>query len=238
LLEGIYSGHFAPGEKLPKESELSTIFGVSRPTVREALRSLTVRGLIYTVPGAKGGSFVTSIDHESLGDVVQESMHALLGVRALTLNELTQVRFLLEVPSARLAAELRSEEQLDALRAIVETQHDPSLSDERIAELDRGFHGAIADASRNRVLAAFVTALHRVTNPVSLLAMTQQVKEATVRQHRKIVQAIGRRDGEQAGDQMQAHLEFVSRHSTRGEHDVAPNSDAVTRLSAARRARR
>jgi DNA-binding FadR family transcriptional regulator len=232
----IYAGHFAPGERLPKESELAAIFSVSRPTVREALRSLAVGGLIYTVPGAKGGSFVTSIDHESLGEVVQESMGALLGLRALTLGELTQVRLLLEVPSARLAAELRSDEQVTILKTIVETQHDPSLSDHRIAQLDYSFHGTIADASGNRVLAAFITALHRVTHPVAFLSITDEVKRKTVVQHHKIVDAIERRDTEDAAEQMRAHLEFVSAHSAPGEHDLAPAVGVLGTKRAAARA--
>ena len=64
LREAIYAGRFAPGQKLPSEADLGKLFAVSRPTVREALRSIAAAGLIRTVPGAQGGSFVSSLDHE------------------------------------------------------------------------------------------------------------------------------------------------------------------------------
>jgi GntR family transcriptional repressor for pyruvate dehydrogenase complex len=214
LREAIYGARFTPGQKLPSEAELAKLFAVSRPTVREALRSLSAAGLIRTVPGARGGSFVSSLDHESLGDALRESMRALLGLRALTLGELTQTRELLEVPSAQLAAELRSDEQIQAMKDIVEAQHDRGLSAERIAELDRSFHGTVADASGNRVLAAFVTSLHRVTNPVNLLVMSDEVKHDTVVQHHRILAAIERRDSEAAGAAMETHLRYLERVST------------------------
>jgi len=220
LREAIYAGRFAPGQKLPSEADLGKLFAVSRPTVREALRSIAAAGLIRTVPGAQGGSFVSSLDHESLGNALRESMGALLGLRALTLDELTQMRVLLEVPSAQLAAGLRSDEQVQAMKDIVEAQHNRSLTVEQIAELDRSFHGTIADASGNRALAAFVTSLHRVTNPVRLLAMSDEVKHDTVVQHHKILSAIERRDADAAGAEMASHLKYLERVSTYPDAEV------------------
>src|SRR5262245_61064602 len=74
LREAIFSGTFRRGDKLPSETELSEQFVVSRTTVREALRALAAEGLIRKVPGAGGGSFVETVDDESLGSWLSESM--------------------------------------------------------------------------------------------------------------------------------------------------------------------
>ena len=70
LREAILEGHFAQGDKLPPETELATQFGVSRPTVREALGALVSAGLIRKIPGVAGGSFVNTVTPDSLSQML------------------------------------------------------------------------------------------------------------------------------------------------------------------------
>ena len=72
LREAILVGQFAQGEKLPPETELARQFGVSRPTVREALGALVSAGLIRKIPGVAGGSFVNGVNPDSLCQIVRE----------------------------------------------------------------------------------------------------------------------------------------------------------------------
>ena len=109
LREAIFQGVFEQGGKLPSETELASRFSVSRATVREALRSLASTGLISKVPGAAGGSFVNSFDHESFSVSLVQSMDNILRLGSIDYQEVAQVRELLEVPSASLAAVHRGE---------------------------------------------------------------------------------------------------------------------------------
>ena len=104
LRELIVSGRLAQGERLPTETLLSAEVGVSRATVREALRLLAAQGLIRTTKGAGGGSFVTmpSVDH--ISDSLSSNIALLADARDLTLEDLIEARELLEVPAARFAA--------------------------------------------------------------------------------------------------------------------------------------
>src|SRR5581483_9997186 len=159
----IRSGVVKTGQKLPTEVALSRDFGVSRTTVREALRSLVADGLIEKVPGAGGGSFVRMLDSHSFGIELGQDIENLLRVGSIVYYEAADVRRMLEVPCVRLDAEHRTDEEAAELREIVDKQKTLSYDDPRVPELDVRFHSLIGKASGNRVAAAFVDALHRVT---------------------------------------------------------------------------
>ncbi|WP_028924809.1 FadR/GntR family transcriptional regulator [Pseudonocardia acaciae] len=212
IRELIFSGELQGGERLPPEAELARQFEVSRTTVREALRSLSTQNLIDKHPGAGGGSFVRRINYEALGAQLQESLHNLLTLGTLDAEEVAMVRQYLEVPSTRLAAEHRTDDDLRTLREIVERQRTISVDDPEVPELDKRFHAAIAKASRNRVLASFVHALHQETEPVHYLALSPEVGRETVRQHQQIVKAIDARDADAAEKAIVAHLTYLREH--------------------------
>ena len=128
----ILSGELKSGEMLPSEAELARQFNVSRGTLREALRVLASQHLIYKVPGARGGTFVQSVDYSALGDVVTDSVDNLLALGSIRFDEVTHMRELLEVPSVRLAAEHRSADDLAKLHEIVDRQKAASVDDPSI----------------------------------------------------------------------------------------------------------
>jgi len=115
----IVTGRIRPGQRLRSEAALCDQFGVSRATVREALRVLSSQNLIRTSKGAGGGSFATvpSVDHvsESLG----ESLNLLASSDFVTLEELIEAREMLEVPAARLAARRGDPDRIAMLRAAI-----------------------------------------------------------------------------------------------------------------------
>src|SRR3954471_9596769 len=110
LREAILAGHFSPGDKLPPETQLAEQLGVSRPTVREALGSLVTSGLIRKIPGVTGGSFVNTVTPDSLSQMLSESMDTIVRIGALSIDEITEVRRVLEIPAAQWAARNRSDE--------------------------------------------------------------------------------------------------------------------------------
>jgi GntR family transcriptional regulator, transcriptional repressor for pyruvate dehydrogenase complex len=211
IREAILSGIFKRGEKLPSEAELAENFAVSRTTVREALRSLAAAGLISKVPGASGGSFVQVIDYRSLGGVLGDSIVNTLRLGTVEYDEVAQVRYLLEVPSAKLAAANRTEEDVQALRSIVDRQKEITFDHPDVPGLDMDFHSAIGDASGNRVLASFVTALHRAIRPVLAKHLDAKAGRDTVRQHAAIVKAISEGDAQAAAGAMEKHLNYLQR---------------------------
>lgn len=208
----ILSGSLGPGERLPGEIELAQQFGVSRATVREALRSLATQDLIEKTPGAGGGSFVRSSDASSLRVVLANSMHNLLALGSIGFEEVAIVRQHLEVPSVRLAATNRTEDDLAELYEILDLQKSISVEDPRVAGLDERFHVTIARASGNRVLASFVSALHTQTEPVHYLDLSPEVGRTTVLQHQQIVQAIADQDSHAGATAMIEHLTYLREH--------------------------
>jgi len=214
LREAILDGHFAQGEKLPAETELAQQFGVSRPTVREALGALVSSGLIRKIPGVAGGSFVNTVTPDSLSQMLSESMDTIVRIGALDIDEITAVRRVLEIPAAQWAARNRSQADIDAMRKVVELQKSTTLDDPDIPTYDLRFHTAIGRASGNRLLEAFIAAVHDATHPAQFLELTREVATKTVKQHIAIVTAIESGDSDAAGDAMREHLDFVLRYST------------------------
>ena len=208
----ILSGTLRSGERLPGELELAQQFGVSRTTVREALRSLAAQNLIVKTPGAGGGSFVRSIDLSSLRSALMDSVHNLLALGSIGFEEVALVRQHLEVPAVRLAALHRSDDDLRELQEVLDMQKSISVDDDRVPALDERFHGIIARASGNNVLASFVSALHLETEPVHYLDLSPEVGRTTVRQHQRILRAITDRDPDEGEAAIIEHLTYLREH--------------------------
>lgn len=182
--------------------------------MREALGALVSGGLIRKIPGMAGGSFVNTVTPDSLSRMLSESVDTILRLGALDMLELTDVRRVLEVPAARLAARHRSEEQVGELRSIVERQRTTTIDDPGIPGYDLAFHTTIGQASGNRLLAAFIAAVHDATHPAQYLDVTAEVGKRTVKQHMVILAAIETGDEDAAAEAMQSHLDYVLRYST------------------------
>jgi GntR family transcriptional repressor for pyruvate dehydrogenase complex len=211
--DAIFNGTFAQGEKLPSENALAEMFGVSRPTVREALGALVTAGLVRKLPGASGGSFVREIDAKAVGRMLEDSLSHVLQLGSVNIDEVTQAREVLEVPSARLAARHRTQRQVEAAREVISQQKQIDLHDQRVSQLDQEFHRIIAEASGNRLLAAFVDALHACTAPVTYLQLTPSVGHETILQHAHIIKAVEAGDEAAAAAAMHEHLSYVRQWS-------------------------
>ncbi|WP_270889629.1 FadR/GntR family transcriptional regulator [Pedococcus sp. 5OH_020] len=220
IREAILRGDFQQGDKLPPETELARQFGVSRPTVREALGSLVAAGLIRKVPGVAGGSFVHSVTPDSLSSMLSESMDTIVRLGSLDIDELTAMRRVLEVPAASWAACNREDRHVSALTEIVERQRTTTIDDPRIVAYDRDFHVTISEASGNRLLSAFISAIHKTTLPARFLGVTPEVGRETVKQHIAIVSAIRGGSASDAAEAMDRHLEYVLRYSSEGRDGV------------------
>ena len=151
LRDLIIRGELPRGERLPGEIVLAREFGVSRGTVREALRALEAHNLIRTAKGASGGSFVTlpTVDHVS--EFLEANISLLSEANDVTLEEFLETRRLLEVFAARQCAERRDEADLERMRNTILEHPDEIASEQRYA-YNQEFHTAVLDAAGNTLL--------------------------------------------------------------------------------------
>ena len=212
LRGAILSGLFRDGNRLPSETKLAEQFKVSRATIREALRGLAEGGLISKIPGANGGSFVTYFDHHMLGDVVSDRLSNTLELGSISYDEVAAFRNLLEVPAARLAATNRTQEHLDGLHDVIEREKHASVSDPEVPMFNAEFHRIIAEATGNRLLASFVSALHRVTHPLAFIDTSPELGKQAVLHHIAIVSAVAACDPDRAAKSMEEHLDYLRDH--------------------------
>lgn len=160
LRELIVTGHLGAGDQLPTEAELATVFGVSRSTIREALRSLSAQNLVYTSRGVTGGTFVAEVDPNTVSDFLRTSLGLMSGTEAVSVADLLEARAALEVPAARFAAQRRSEPLLEQLKLNVEVPH---IDDEAIRfDKNTEFHTLILEASGNRLFSIVASPIFEV----------------------------------------------------------------------------
>jgi len=169
------------------------------------------------VPGARGGSFVEYFDHNGLAHVVVERIGNTLELGGISYDEVAEFRNLLEVPSARLAALNREDEHIAALRAVIENEKNTSVTDPAVDAYNAEFHRIVAEASGNRLLAAFVAALHDLAHPLRFIDTSPEVGRDAVKHHIEIVSAMTAKDPERAEISMRKHLDFLRAHAAPAE---------------------
>jgi DNA-binding FadR family transcriptional regulator len=191
----ILEGKIKEEERLPTEEDLAKRFGVSRPTIREALKRLAAQNLISSRRGPTGGTFVNRMRLEDLAENVTSAAMMLVSVDALRMDEIAQARVELEGICCRLAIEQRSPTLAEELRALIKKQRDGKVSDEDFCALDVQFHRAIIDASGNTMLRfvmyAVIEALVPITNMVIVFVRD---RSRIVQFHEAMLEAIERAD--------------------------------------------
>ena len=209
LRQRVVHGELQPGERLPNEAVLATDFGVSRATVREALRVLATQSLIRTSKGAGGGSYVTLPSVNGVSEYVQSSISLLADADDVTLEELLEARELLEVPAARLAAERRGEEELERLRNAIPDEP-LRLGTQRQFVYNQDFHLAVIDGCRNALLAIAAQPVFAVLQRnLARSRLGARFHRAINEHHRAIAAAIEAGDADAAGGEMYDHLEYL-----------------------------
>lgn len=185
----IASGRWAVGEQLPNEAGLSAMLGVSRGTVREAVRALAAQGMLETRQGS--GTFVRS---------TADTARSLERIRHTSLRDRFETRVLLEAEAARLAAQRATPETIARLETLLEQRmRHAGLDRATFVARDFAFHEAIVAASGNGALIeiyAFFSASIRESIEASLDGLLPEPDHAA---HRRIVEAIASRDPENAG---------------------------------------
>jgi len=204
LRELIVSGSVKPGETLPSERELVATSGLSRGSVREALKILETEGLVEVRLGRAGGSRVTAPKREGL----VRSVETYLRANSIGLRELLDCRIAIEPMLARLCAINRTEQELEKLHALHRDFMETLTDVKRYRSLNFEWHRSIALASRNDPLIALMEAISAPILAASGFerATSPRTRHNAVSAHQEILGAIERRDAEAAAKAMEWHL--------------------------------
>ncbi len=191
----IETGQFKPGERLPTERELSEQLGVSRGSVREALRTLEALGLIEVRPGR--GTFVRSDDWDNpSGDLVLPA-----DVLVSDLEDLIEVRTMVETRACIIAARRATANDYQAMQAAIDEMRQ-AIAESNIARMvisDLAFHHAVVRATKNKLLAKLEAAIaHQLMDGRRLALSTNTDPSRSANRHQKILDAIRAGDGEWA----------------------------------------
>lgn len=204
LEEEVLAGRLPVGSKLPSEGALSASFGVSRPVVREALARLRERGLVVTVNGS--GTYVRRPATEQLTEAFVRHIRG--APDGADLSDLYEARLSIELAVARLAAERRKPEHLEALEAALAAMEAMRDDGDAWAEADLGFHLAVAEATGNPYFATLLTPL--ATAMVAGMQASRR-SPASVRAglaaHRQLLERLRAGDADGAVETMRSHLE-------------------------------
>jgi GntR family transcriptional repressor for pyruvate dehydrogenase complex len=212
IRESILAGDFTPGEKLPPERELAEMFGVSRPSVREALNILAAAGLVMSYQG--GGTVVLSLVDTQKGNALSDLINTQQD-RAL---EVIEVRKCMESWTAYYAAQRALPEDLRRMEEIVAGM-EKNLSGQLPSEdLDANLHIVIARATHNIVwlhlMQSIFDAMKEFQRGVwRAVYLTREDHDLLYQHHAALVAAIRARDAEGARDAMMAHLTFAEKRS-------------------------
>jgi GntR family transcriptional repressor for pyruvate dehydrogenase complex len=206
----ITSGRLRPGDRLPTEPQLCAQSGLSRSTVREALRLLSSQHLIVTTRGVTGGSFVAEPSAHKIAETLEGGLGLLVANGMLAGGHLFELRFMLEVPAAELAAVRRTEAHLTELAAAM---FDPDNDDvDTILTANRAFHTAMSAAAGNPLFRLVTQPLYAVANERELAVLAPKTFWAEVdSDHREILAAVIDQDGARAAAATRAHLERLQR---------------------------
>ncbi|WP_305785246.1 FadR/GntR family transcriptional regulator [Symbioplanes lichenis] len=214
LRADITSGRLQPGERLPPEPELCVRSGVSRSTVREALRLLASQHLIVTTRGVTGGSFVAHPDAEQLSEALSTGLTLLTNAAEVGFADLLELRRALEVPAAALAAERRSETHLIELRGALFDPHLDELSTMMAAHT--AFHSAIASATGNPLFELVTRPLYQVTYGEEVVgALPEGYWSRIDTDHREILACVRGQDVAGAREASLRHLDYIAEANKR-----------------------
>ncbi|MEH7444069.1 FadR/GntR family transcriptional regulator [Bacillus sp. JJ1122] len=215
ITEFFFAGNLKPGEKLPSERELAGQFKVSRTSIREALRTMELNGLIEIRQG--GGSYIKA--SENFQSQKEEITAAIIKAETHLVYEMLELRRAIEVESAFLAAKRATSQDLEKLRSALEKMALSAQNTELGLTADVDFHIAIVEATHNSIFIDLIQTLsehmkdtiratrrHRFTDP--------ERHEDTMEEHKEIYLAIASGNADRAKELMEEHIARIKEELT------------------------
>jgi GntR family transcriptional repressor for pyruvate dehydrogenase complex len=172
LRSAIVSGQFKIGERLPTEDELAQRYGVSRPSVREALKRLAAQNLVRAKRGPSGGNFVVKPSFGDLAESLSGAATLLVGMGALDIEKIIEARRTLQGSCLALAINHATAQHIEDIEIALQRQQDPKISDEAFCQADVAFHRALVDATDNGMLRFVMYTVIEALIPVTNMVVT------------------------------------------------------------------
>ena len=199
LTDMIVDGSWAAGDYLPSQTQLAETFSVSVPVIREALQILKARGLVSVAHGKGVKVLPPSLSHAS-------TALGLLAKRKLaTISDLIELRFMLEPDIAALAAQRATEEQIQALEALIAPTFKDELVLEEWLQAEIGFHKGLAEATGNALCPLFMEVFTGLFQRFLRISLSRKRSDGPA-EHKAILEAIRARDPQAAREAMLAQL--------------------------------
>lgn len=226
IREAILTGRLKPGDKLPKEADLLAELGVSKHTLREALRALEVLGYLDIRKGAKGGAYVREIGL----DTVRESIAGFLHFKDVSIHDLTETRKVVEPYLARNAARVLDREGLEKLAQMNRDCREMLDNGKSISgyRQEINFHRLLARTSGNPVLILILDFVNGLLEESKLnIRPGLDFGEKVLAAHERVLAAIEKRDGDLAAAEMYRHVDEVEREleAIKGGHPADQKSE-------------
>ncbi|WP_283137164.1 FadR/GntR family transcriptional regulator [Rhizohabitans arisaemae] len=212
IREAFFNG-LQTGDWLGTETELAERFGVSRITIRDAVRTLEARGIVDVKVGARGGLRIAASDPERFIDALAVQLH-LMGV---TFSEVIEAQCAIEPVAAAMAARQATAEQLEKVATAIAKSEEAVGDPKLFTEWSLQFHIAVAEASGNRALHAMLIALATMQKPKMSPRASEWRARRVLKVHQEIYAAIVAGDEDKARTLMDDHVRNV-----RKEHPEAP----------------
>ena len=205
----ILDGTLKTGDKLPSEVELAEKFGVGRPAVREALRTLEIAGLVSVRHGKEGGAYIEDRDLDS----IRNHFSDLLRFGKVSLRHLTEARLFMETLMFDLIVDKISQQDIKELRECIaraEEMFRLGNEKERIRQNFR-FHTLLASITQNPIIIINVTTINDLMSYFLVgIEPTKQLSRNTIDAHTRIVDLLEARDLERCKEENKKHIKDVS----------------------------
>ena len=210
IRQSIVAGELGADDRLPGEAQLAEQFGVSRPTIREALKRLAAQHLIRSRRGPTGGTFVNRPNQQQLRDALTGAAIVAVSMGEFEAHDIAEARRELELLCCRLAASNRCSSDLAAMTAEIAVQRDPKLSDEDFCASDVRFHRALVDATGNKMLQLVMFSVIEALQPViNMVVFRVRERDQIVAYHQRIVDALNAGDAGAASSALDEQMRYL-----------------------------
>ena len=208
IKESIFDGTYMSGDKLPSESELAGLFGVSKVSIRQAVRVLENSGIVYTRQGVDGGIFVAEADSMAVSSYLSD----MLKLKRVAHSDLTLSRLIFEPDIASLVAKVWKKDDLEGaeenIRQSQMALEQGDLSKARLLNL--AFHRDICAITRNPVIIFTLNSVIDVLEEnVLKIKLGREFINRQIVEHKIILEKIRRRKGDEACEEMREHVAIV-----------------------------